>query len=187
MPVCTGNERLTLNGEKVHSTQKPEALLERVIVASTKLGDVVLDPFFGTGTTGAVARRFGRQWIGIEMDEVYKETAERRISEVEPMPRHKLEDMEKLDTPEKRIPFKTLLDNGLLRAGDILRHKNLDVEATVQADGTICSGKHSGSIHFVGAKVANLTACNGWMYWLYEMQPGDWRLLDELRDALRQD
>lgn len=183
IPLCTGSERLTVNGEKAHTTQKPEALLERVIVSSTRVGDLVLDPFFGTGTTGAVAKRLGRRFIGIEKEERYVEVAQERIAQTEPLPREWLIEHTQDPEPEKRIPFKQLLSAGLLQPGDRLRHVKLPVEATVNADGTISVNGCTGSIHKVGAFVAGLPACNGWTHWLYPSPEPC--LIDDLRTALR--
>jgi modification methylase len=186
LPLCTGEERLTINGSKAHTTQKPEALLERVIVSSTRVGDLVLDPFFGTGTTGAVAKRLGRRFIGIEREEQYVEVARERLAAVEPLPRDWLLANTQDPEPEKRIPFKTLLEAGLLHPGDTLRHVKLQVEATVNAEGTISVNGCTGSIHRVGAFVAGTPACNGWTHWTFRSpDTGHTALLDELRTRLR--
>ncbi len=186
LPLCTGAERIRINGEKAHTTQKPEALLERVIVASTRVGDVVLDPFFGTGTTGAVAKRLGRRWIGIEQEERYVELARRRIEAVEPMSQEWLKQYTQDPSPPKRIPLKHLIQQGLLRPGDRLKHTRLDVEAVINPDGTISANGYQGSIHQVGALVAGSPACNGWTHWTYMCpQTGRQTLLDELRRVIR--
>lgn len=186
LPLCTGEERLTVNGAKAHTTQKPEALLERVIVSSTRVGDLVLDPFFGTGTTGAVAKRLGRRFIGIEQEERYVEVATRRLAAVEPLPHDWLIEHTQDPEPEKRIPFQALLDAGLLHPGERLRHVKLSVEATVNADGTISVNGCTGSIHKVGAFVAGTPACNGWTHWTFlSPDTGQAALLDELRVVLR--
>lgn len=186
LPLCTGTERLMVNGEKVHTTQKPEALLYRVISSSTNPGDIVLDPFFGTGTTGAVAKRLHRRWIGIERDERYIDAAQQRIARVSPS----LFDADLYETPSKRtaprIPFGRLLELGFLRPGQTLSFVRGSATATICADGTIVAGEHRGSIHAVGAKVGNLPACNGWEHWLYEEpQTGERRLIDVLRERTR--
>ena len=186
LPLCTGAERLKVNGEKAHTTQKPEALLERVIVASTRVGDLVLDPFFGAGTTGAVAKRLGRRWIGIEKEERYVELAGQRIEAVEPMPDEWLRQFTEDPPPPKRIPFKQLIQEGLLHPGDKLKHIRLDVEAIVNADGTISANGCRGSIHHVGAQVAGSAGCNGWTNWTYTCpQTGRQRVLDALRETIR--
>ena len=186
LPLCTGAERLTVNGEKAHTTQKPEALLERVIAASTRVGDLVLDPFFGTGTTGAVAKRLGRRWIGIEREKRYVEVARRRLEAVEPMPEEWLRQHTEDTVPAKRIPFISLIEAGLLQPGDRLRHARLDIEAVVNEDGTISANGHTGSIHRVGALVAGLPACNGWTHWTYTCpETGQPRPVHDLRERVR--
>lgn len=183
IPLCTGAERITVNGEKAHTTQKPEALLERVIVSSTCVGDLVLDPFFGTGTTGAVAKRLGRRFVGIEREARYVEVARKRIAAVEPIPEEWLIDNSQDPAPEQRVPFAQLLTAGLLQPGDTLRHVKLPVEAIINADGTISVNGCTGSIHRVGAFVAGTPACNGWTHWLCcSPEPV---LLDALRLTLR--
>jgi modification methylase len=165
LPLCTGAERLKdKNGDKVHPTQKPEALLQRVMLSSSNPGDVVLDPFFGTGTTGAVAKQLGRNYIGIERDETYAKHARQRILNTEELP------LEALKTTvgkraEVRIPFGTLIERGLIKAGETLYDHTTRIAANVRADGSIASKNASGSIHKVGATVQNAEACNGWTYW----------------------
>jgi modification methylase len=186
LPLCTGAERLTVNGEKAHTTQKPEALLERVIVSSTRVGDLVLDPFFGTGTTGAVARRLGRRWIGLEQEKRYVELARNRIEAVEPMPNEWLKAHTQDPPAPPRVPFKRLLEEGLLQEGDRLTHVRLGVEATVHDDGSISVDGMRGSIHQVGAQVAGTPSCNGWRQWTCTCRDkGSVVLLDELRKAVR--
>ena len=182
LPICSGAERLKLDGRKAHPTQKPEALLHRVILASTRPGDLVLDPFFGTGTTGAAAKRLGRRWIGIERDPDYARLAEARIGGVAPA------DPEAVTLPsrreEPRIPFGWLVERGLLRAGSLLHDQGRRWTAKVRADGQIISAEHRGSIHQVGALVQGAPACNGWTFWWYE-QGGELRPIDALRQQLR--
>ena len=187
LPLCTGAERITLNGDKVHSTQKPEALLERVIVASSLPGQVVLDPFFGTGTTGAVAKRKGRHWIGIERDERYIEIARERIAAVPAPTTEELEDLIPPDAKKPpRVPFKKLLELGLIRPRQRLTHTKTGDVATVRADGDITCGKHRGSIHGVGALVQGVQGCNGWTHWTYaDAETGEATLIDELRSTVR--
>lgn len=186
LPLCTGTERITVNGEKAHTTQKPEALLERVIVAGTRIGDLVLDPFFGTGTTGAVARRLGRRWVGIEKEARYIEVARKRIAAVEPMPDEWLRQYTQDAPPPKRVPFAALVREGYIQPGATLRHVRADVDATVQPDGTISMNGHRGSIHRVGALATGSPACNGWTHWTYRCpMTGRDALLDELRQAFR--
>src|SRR5690242_10756541 len=162
LPLCTGEERLKDgNGDKAHPTQKPEALLHRVIMASSKPGDVILDPFFGTGTTGAVARRLGRKFIGIEREESYAKIAEDRIARVIPATAEEMV-ITGSKKAEPRIPFGQILEAGLLRAGDELYCAQGRHAAKVRSDGSLVAGEPSGSIHKVGAMVQSAPACNGW-------------------------
>jgi modification methylase len=183
-PICNGGERLKNDdGDKLHPTQKPEALLARVMQASTKPGDVVLDPFFGTGTTGAVARRLGRHFIGIERERDYIDAASRRIAAVTPLDGAELETLAaKRAAP--RVAFVSLLDAGLLKVGATLHDARRRVSAKVRADGTLAVGDLAGSIHRVGAAVQGLDACNGWTYWHYERN-GGLTPIDELRRIAR--
>ncbi|NPV47183.1 MAG: site-specific DNA-methyltransferase [Armatimonadetes bacterium] len=181
LPLCTGEERLTVNGEKAHTTQKPEALLERVIVASTRVGDLVLDPFFGTGTTGAVAKRLGRRYLGIERDAAYLELARRRLARVRRMPEEWLLSHTQDPCPPPRVPFARLLEAGLLKPGDTLKHVRTGEEAVVNADGTLTARGQTGSIHRLGALLQGTPACNGWTAW----RTAEGALLDELRQILR--
>jgi modification methylase len=165
LPLCTGAERLKDDkGDKVHPTQKPEALLQRVLLSSTNPGDVVLDPFFGTGTTGAVAKQLGRNFIGIEREDVYAKHALARIAHVEALPPEAL----KVTTgkrAEPRIPFGTLIERGLVKAGETLFDPAQRTAARVRADGSIAVKDNSGSIHKIGAHVQGAEACNGWTFW----------------------
>src|SRR5580700_3351906 len=164
IPLCGGPERLREeDGKKAHPTQKPEALLHRVLLASTRPGDLVLDPFFGTGTTGAVAKRLGRRFIGIERDSAYAKLAGRRIAAVEAAPPDMITAPAKREEP--RIPFGTLVERGLLKPGDILVDAARRFSAKVRADGTVISAEARGSIHRVGAEVQGAPACNGWAFW----------------------
>lgn len=166
--LCTGNERLKDDdGRKLHATQKPEALLHRILMATSNPGDVVLDPFFGTGTTGAVAKRLGRDFVGIERESAYARAARARIDAVVPAPEDGLASL-KAKRTEPRVAFGALLEAGLLAPGAVLSDAKGKVMALVRADGTIQSGDHTGSIHRVGALVQGLEACNGWTYWHHE-------------------
>ena len=183
LPICSGGERLKRNGQKAHPTQKPEALLYRVILASTNLGDVILDPFFGSGTTGAVAKRLGRTFVGIEQDPGYIALAEKRIKET-PVPT----DVTLLETPSKRneprVPFGWLVERGLLEPGQVLWDERRRHSAKVRADGSIISAEHRGSIHRVGAAVQNAPACNGWQFWCFDVE-GKLVSIDMLRQKVR--
>ncbi len=182
LPICSGSERLRENGEKVHPTQKPEALLYRVILASSNPGDIVLDPFFGSGTTGAVAKKLGRHWIGIERDKNYLRVARERIEAIKPAP------LEALDIPNLRnrcrVPFGALLENGLLKPGQSLYFgPKGSLTAIVLASGHIRCEGISGSIHQVGCAIHN-APCNGWEHWYYEDESGQRRPIDHLRETI---
>jgi modification methylase len=184
IPICSGGERILFNGEKAHTTQKPEALLYRVIVSSTKPGDVVLDPFFGTGTTGAVAKRLNRHWIGIEREAQYADIAQQRIDAVKPdSPDTQLYDPSNKPRP-KRVPFIRLLEEGFLCAGQKLRLGSKNIYAYVTADGSLIYNGERGSIHKISSKLLN-APCNGWTQWQYQdSATGQWYILDTLRQKL---
>jgi len=166
-PLCSGPERLKRDGRKAHPTQKPEALLHRVLLASSKPGDLVVDPFFGSGTTGAVAKRLRRRFIGIERDPDYVEVARDRIEAVEPLDPNLVAVVpSKRDEP--RVPFGTLVERGLVAPGEILFDEKRRWTARVRADGTVVSADARGSIHQIGAQVQNAPACNGWAFWHVE-------------------
>jgi modification methylase len=183
IPLCTGPERMrNQHGLKLHPTQKPEALLHRVLLASTSPGDIVLDPFLGTGTTAAVAKRLGRHFIGIERHPAYAEAAIGRIRRTKV-----LADDDLATTPSRRdaprVPFGSLVERGLVPPGTTLHDRTRRVSATVAADGSVVAGETRGSIHQVGAAVQNAPSCNGWTFWHLER---DGRLvpLDTLREPL---
>jgi modification methylase len=184
-PICTGGERLTdSEGDKVHPTQKPEALLFRILNATTKPGDVVLDPFFGTGTTGAVAKKLGRRFIGIERDDTYIAAALKRIASIKPLSGEAIETaVSKRQAP--RVAFGSLVEMGLITPGTELYDHRRRWSAMVRADGTLASGHHSGSIHRVGALVQGAEACNGWTFW-HTNTRGRLAPIDLLRGEIRQ-
>jgi modification methylase len=184
LPLCTGEERLKgRDGKKLHPTQKPESLLARVILSSSRPDDLVLDPFSGTGTTGAVARRLGRRFVGVERDANYAKAAEKRILAVEPLPEATLAPfMTARDAP--RVAFATLVERGLVKPGHHLVDGKRRHKALVRADGAICIGASVGSIHRIGALAQGLDACNGWTFWHVETPKG-LRLIDELRAQIR--
>src|SRR5262245_20843686 len=183
-PICSGPERLKDGvGRKAHPTQKPEALLSRVLLASTGPGDLVLDPFFGTGTTGAAARRLGRRWLGIERDPVYAEAAAERIAKVTPLPAAVLETAKSKRT-EPRITFGTIIELRILETGIVLTDERGRLRAEVKADGTLSLAGRQGSIHRLGAEVQGKSACNGWTFWHYETQ-GVLKPIDALRQQAR--
>ena len=184
LPICTGEERIKgEDGRKAHPTQKPEALLHRVILASTKPGDVVLDPFFGTGTTGAAAKRLGRGFIGIEREEAYVEVARERIAGVTPTAPERLA-VTGSKKAEPRIPFGMVVEAGLLQPGDELWCPKGSRRAHVRADGSLVAGDLSGSIHKLGAMVDEASACNGWTFWHMKTDRG-LKPIDGLRTQLR--
>lgn len=183
LPICTGHERLKdAKGDKAHPTQKPEALLHRIILGTTNEGDVVLDPFFGTGTTGAVAKMLGRNWIGIEREEDYREIAERRIGDVRRIEAEALR-VTQGKRAEPRVPFGQLVERGMLRPGEVLTGPRGQT-AKVRADGTLVAGKLAGSIHQVGAKLEGAPSCNGWAYWNFKRDGKDVSI-DLLRQQIR--
>ena len=184
LPICSGGERLKdEDGAKAHSTQKPEALLYRVILSSTKKGDVVLDPFFGSGTTGAVARKLGRHFIGIERETKYARIARSRIADIDPADKDAIE-VTKSKRAEPRIPFGWVVERGLLPPGTVLHGTQKHHRAKVRADGTLVSADATGSIHRIGAHVQGLDACNGWTFWQFELN-GKLVPIDVLRQQLR--
>ena len=184
-PLCTGSERLKSEGKKAHSTQKPEALLHRILIAATKLNQIVLDPFFGTGTTGAVAKRLGRNFIGIEREEDYVKLARQRINRVKKIAEDELlASVTKRELP--RIPFGWLVEKGMLEPGQTLTDIRRRHLAKVRADGTLITADFRGSIHQVGAKVQKAPTCNGWQFWCIE-EKGKLVPIDTFRQKLRAD
>ena len=184
IPLCTGDERLKgADGLKVHPTQKPEALLARTLLSATSPGDVVLDPFFGTGTTGAVAKRLGRRFIGIERETVYAQAARARIDAVEPLSQAAL-----LVAPTKRaeprVAFLSVIEAGHIRPGETLTDARGRHTALVRPDGTLMAGPATGSIHKIGALVQGLPACNGWDFW-HATRDGKPVLIDVFRGRMR--
>ena len=183
LPICTGRERIKVNGVKAHSTQKPESLLYRVLLASSNPGDVVLDPFFGSGTTGAVAKKLGRHFIGIERDEGYIQIARARIAAVASAPEEavSLSDHRR----QRRVPFGALLEAALLQPGQTLYFIRNGASATILADGHIRCGELSGSIHAVARSLSNGAPANGWECWFFEDAQGERIPIDLLRAQVR--
>jgi modification methylase len=182
LPLATGKQRIKSNGTKAHSTQKPEALLYRVIMASSNPGDVVLDPFFGSGTTGAVAKKLGRKWIGIERDKKYIRVARKRIDAV------KTADEESLHVEKRkqaRVPFGALLENGLLRPGQSLYFAKNGTRAKILSNGHLKCADLKGSIHSVAKALMNNAPVNGWDVWFYKDESGKKIVIDQLREQLR--
>ncbi|HEY4137893.1 MAG TPA: DNA methyltransferase [Casimicrobiaceae bacterium] len=184
LPICTGAERLKdAAGHKVHPTQKPEALIARILLAATNPGDVVLDPFFGSGTTGAVAKRFGRNFVGIERDPVYARAALARIAAVHPLPADAVS-AAPTKRSEPRVAFSSVIETGLLRPGAMLTDIKRRHQAMVRADGSLALGNVVGSIHKIGALAQGLPACNGWTFWHFETR-GALEPIDALRMTMR--
>ena len=183
-PICNGGERLKgEDGKKIHPTQKPESLLHRVLMSSTKPGDVVLDPFFGTGTTGAVAKRLGRNYVGIERQQNYIDAATARIDAIEAIDGPTLV-VTTGKRAEPRVAFGALIETGLLKPGTILQDSKGRWQASVRIDGSLELNNEFASIHKMGAKVQELDACNGWTFWHYEVD-GKWLQIDEIRKTYR--
>jgi len=184
-PICSGGERLKdASGRKVHPTQKPEALLARIIMAASKPGAVVLDPFLGSGTTAAVAKRLGRSFIGVERDPGYIAAAEKRIAATTPWPSDAIADAPARRN-EPRVAFASLVEAGLIAPGSVLTDQKSRHRAIVRADGAIRHGAIVGSIHKIGALVQGLPACNGWTYWHLETAKGPVSI-DTFRASVRE-
>lgn len=187
LPICNGSERLRENGQKVHSTQKPQALLYRVIVSSSNPGDVVLDPFFGTGTTGVVASLLHRNWIGIEKEQDYIHIARQRIAQTIQEPYEpRVFEVRNTKKLEPRLPFSSLVEAGLIKPGQILyfQGKN-DLISKVKPDGKIQISGFEGSIHQTGKHLLNGSPCNGWDVWYYKNDLGEMQPINDLRILLR--
>jgi modification methylase len=184
IPLCTGDERLKdRDGKKLHPTQKPEALLARVLLAASRPDDLVLDPFCGSGTTGAVARRLGRRFVGVERDRDYAQAARARIAAVTTLPEPTLAPfMTAREAP--RVPFAALIERGLVSPGVSLVDAKRRHRALVRADGALALGQAVGSIHRIGALAQGLEACNGWTFWHVET-PSGLTLIDVLRAKVR--
>jgi modification methylase len=184
LPICAGAERLKDDdGHKTHPTQKPEALLSRVMVAASNVGDLVLDPFFGSGTTGAVARRLRRAFVGIERDPTYAAAARKRINAVEPLAEAAVETAPTRRS-EPRVAFASVIEAGLVQPGERLVDIRRRHIALVRVDGALAAGPTIGSIHKIGALVQGLPACNGWTFWHVE-RGGRLTSIDDFRSNLR--
>lgn len=179
IPLCNGRERVKVNGKKVHSTQKPEALLYRIIISTSNPGDIVLDPFMGSGTTGAIAKKLGRNFIGIEKEDFYIKIANERIEKAKPYVNHTLK--YPFEAKKPKVPFGNLIERDFIKTGEKLFSKNKKYKAEVLANATIVSGDISGSIHSVSAKLLNKISNNGWTFWFVE-RDNNLKSIDELRD-----
>ncbi|MBI2331193.1 MAG: site-specific DNA-methyltransferase [Chloroflexi bacterium] len=185
LPICSGKERIQINGKKAHSTQKPEALLYRVIQSSSNSGDVVLDPFFGSGTTGAVAKKLHRHWIGIEREEKYVRVAQERIDSIKQVELDPGIFTTANPKKEPRIPFGNLLEAGLLQPGQqVYFDKDPKLAARVMADGSLEFNSEQGSIHQIGGLI-HKGPRNGWDHWYYLDSTQEYRSIDELRSVIR--
>jgi hypothetical protein len=186
IPTCGGPERLkAADGKRLHPTQKPEELLKRIILASSRRGDVVLDPFLGSGTTAVMAKRLRRNWIGIEREDSYSEAAQHRIDRVRPLA---VGDPLLTPTPERprRIPFRSLLERGYLQPGQLLYLDKPDSAAVILANGHLQANGYTGSIHKVGAQLKRVPSCNGWTHWSFEdITTGERTIIDMLRERVR--
>jgi site-specific DNA-methyltransferase (adenine-specific)/modification methylase len=187
VPLCTGAETIKVNGKKAHSTQKPEALLYRVILSSSNVEDTVLDPFFGSGTTGAVAKKLKRNFIGIEMEAKYIEVAKQRIASIPPplFESDLLVTFSNRDLP--RVSIGQLLEGQYLKVGQILYSKSRSHSAVIKADSQLKMNNFIGSIHKVAAKALGKSAYNGWEFWYYEDEIGQLVSIDKLRNKYRYD
>jgi site-specific DNA-methyltransferase (adenine-specific) len=190
LPICSGAERIKDNGKKAHSTQKPEALLYRVILASSNPGDIVLDPFFGSGTTGAVAKKLHRNWLGIEKETQYIKIAQKRIDEIAPMLfSDEVFDVRDRKRLQPKVPFAALLENGLLIPGQSLYfRRDRKKSAKIKPDGhLLLADGFEGSIHEAGRHLMKGSPCNGWDHWYFEAEDGELKSIDELRQIILSD
>src|SRR5258706_13329234 len=182
IPLVTGKKRIKSNGMKAHSTQKPEGLLYRVIISSSNVRDVILDPFFGSGTTGAVAKKLGRNWIGIERDKKYVKVAQQRIDAVTESDSEAI-NIERLK--QARVPFGALLESGLLSPGQSLYFAGNGIRAKILSNGHLKCGDVTGSIHGVAKSLMNGAPVNGWDMWSYKDESGNKIEINELREKIR--
>jgi len=183
LPICSGGERLKVDGEKAHTTQKPESLLYRVLTAASNKGDVILDPFFGTGTTGAVAKRLGRNYIGCERETKYINVAKERIRKTQALGPEDLE-VTRSKRQEPRVPFGSVVERGMLSAGQVLFDSRKRYQARVRPDGSLVASDVTGSIHKVGAQLQGSSTCNGWTFWHFDVE-GKSVSIDVLRQQVR--
>jgi len=183
LPICNGNERLKNNGKKVHSTQKPESLLHRIILASTLKNDLVLDPFLGSGTTAVVSKKLGRNYLGIEKEKKYFEAAYKRIKNTKVIEDEYLDTLQN-NKSKPRIPFGSLVEMGVIKPGTEIYDQKKKVNAKIMVDGSIKHQEFEGSIHKIAAKIVGTESCNGWTYWHYQ-SGNSLKPIDELRQRLR--
>ncbi len=183
LPICNGKERLKNNGIKVHSTQKPESLLHRIILASSNKNDFILDPFIGSGTTAVVSKKLGRDYYGIEKEKNYFEAASKRLKDAKVIKDEYLDTLQNNKT-KPRIPFGSLIEMGLIKPGTEIYNQNKKINAKIMVDGSIKYQKSEGSIHKVAAKIIGAESCNGWTFWYYQ-SGNSLRPIDDLRQRLR--
>ena len=182
LPICSGTERLKKNGKKIHSTQKPEALLHRILLATTNKNDLVLDPFLGSGTTAAVAKKLGRKYYGIEKEKTYFKAVEQRLKDIKPIEDDFLDTL-KNNRSKPRIPFGSLVELGIIKPGTTIFDNKKKINAKIMDDGSIKHQQAEGSIHKVAATILGAESCNGWTYWHYNMN-GNIVPIDHLRQRL---
>ena len=182
LPICNGSERIKRNGKKVHSAQKPESLLHRILLASTNKGDFVFDPFLGTGTTAVVAKKLGRNYFGVEKEKKYFQTSKQRLEKTIKIEDHYLDTI-KNNKSKPRIPFGSLVELGIVKPGMSVFDQKKKVNAKIMADGSIKYQNSEGSIHKVAAKIIGAESCNGWTYWHYNNN-GSMLPIDDLRQRL---
>tara|TARA_B100001123_G_scaffold434012_1_gene559794 strand:- start:1043 stop:2110 length:1068 start_codon:yes stop_codon:yes gene_type:complete len=182
-PICSGKERLKKNGKKVHSTQKPEALLHRIILATTNKGDSILDPFLGTGTTAVVAKKLGRKYFGIERHKEYFRAANERINKAKVIEESYLDTLENSKS-KPRVPFGSLVELGIIKPGTNIFDQKKKINAKIMVDGSVKYQHTEGSIHKVAAKIIGAESCNGWTYWHYQ-SGNSLKPINELRQRLR--
>ncbi len=183
MPICSGKERLKNNGKKLHSTQKPESLLHRILLASSNKNDLVLDPFLGSGTTAAVSKKLGRFFYGIEKDKKYFDAANKRVKNTIQIEDNFLDTLEN-NRSKQRIPFGSLVELGVIKPGTQIYDQKKKINAKIMVDGSIRCQESEGSIHKVAAKILGADSCNGWTYWHY-LSGDTLKPIDELRQRLR--
>ena len=183
LPICSGKERLKSNGVKIHSTQKPESLLHRIVLASSNKNDFILDPFLGSGTTAVVSKKLGRNYFGIEKEKNYFDAANKRLKNTKIIENEYLDTLENNRT-KPRIPFGSLVEMGLIRPGTKIYDQKKKINAKIMVDGSIKYQESEGSIHKVAAKIIGAESCNGWTYWHYE-SGNSLKPIDDLRQRLR--
>ena len=180
IPICNGGERIKINGKKAHSTQKPEALLFRIILSTSNVGDLILDPFMGSGTTGAVAKKLKRNFIGIEKEDFYIKIANERIKKIKPLDDELL--MYPIERKKPKVPSGNLIEAGYIKIGDYLYSRDKKYKAKILADATLKWNDKVGSIHKISAEILNRVSNNGWTYWYIKDKKGNLILIDDIRD-----